>query len=64
VEELTTAGLDPNYLLFFMYTEALKHIAEHSKAGSTIFVNTHPAAPKDVMENMATFYRNNPGEAT
>ncbi len=58
VEELTSAGLDPNYLLFFMYTESLKHIAENSKAGSTIFVNTHPSMPKDIMENMATFYRN------
>ncbi|NOT83791.1 MAG: SPFH domain-containing protein [Methylococcaceae bacterium] len=58
VEELTSAGVDPNYLLFFMYTESLKHIAENSKAGSTIFVNTHPSMPKDIMENMATFYRN------
>lgn len=63
VEELTSAGLDPNYLLFFMYTESLKHIAEHSKAGSTIFVNTHPSMPKDIMENMATFYRNSPDDS-
>lgn len=57
VDELQAAGLDPNYLLFFMYTEAIKHIAEHSKAGHTIFVNTGPSQAQDMMEQMAAFYR-------
>lgn len=56
VEELRSSGVDPNYLLFFMYTEALKHIAEHSKAGHTIFMNSNPAAPQALMEQMAGFY--------
>ena len=57
VEELQEAGLDPNYLLFFMYTEALKHIAENSKAGHTIFLNSHPAMPQDILNQMSGFYR-------
>lgn len=57
VDELQMAGLDPNYLLFFMYTEALKHIAENSKAGSTIFLNNHPAASQEIMESLAAFYQ-------
>lgn len=57
VDELQVAGLDPNYLLFFMYTEALKHIAENSKAGHTLFLNTHPSMPRDIMEQMAAFYQ-------
>jgi len=57
VEELQSAGVDPNYLLFFMYTEAIKHVAEHSKAGHTIFVDSNPARPRELMTEMAAFYR-------
>ena len=57
VDELQQAGLDPNYLLFFMYTESLKHIAEHSKAGHTIFLNNHPSMPQDILAQMSTFYK-------
>lgn len=64
VEELQLAGVDPNYLLFFMHTEALKHIAEHSKAGNTIFINTHPAAPRDVIEQFSAFYKVDPTSST
>jgi len=56
VHELQTAGVDPNYMLFFMYTEALKHIAENSNAGHTIFVDSNPATPKKIMEEMSAFY--------
>ena len=56
VDELQEAGLDPNYLLFFMYTEALKHVAENSKAGHTIFLNTHPSMPQDIMSQLSTFH--------
>lgn len=62
VDELQVAGLDPNYLLFFMYTEALKHVAENSKAGHTIFLNSHPAMPQDIMAQMSAFYRNQPND--
>jgi len=60
VEELTSAGLDPNFLLFFMYTETLKHIAENSNAGSTIFVDNSPSAPNTIMQQMSAFYKPDP----
>ena len=60
VKELTTAGLDPNYLLFFMYTESLKYIAENSHAGSTIFVDSGPSAPHTIMQQMSAFYKSDP----
>lgn len=60
VEELTSAGLDPNYLLFFMYTESLKYIAENSNAGSTIFVDNNPSAPNTIMQQMSAFYKSGP----
>jgi regulator of protease activity HflC (stomatin/prohibitin superfamily) len=57
VDELQSAGVDPNYLLFFMYTETLKHVAENAKAGHTIFVDTNPSRPRELMADMAAFYR-------
>lgn len=60
VADLQRAGVDPNYMLFFMYTEALKHIAENSKAGQTIFVNHNPTTPKEIIEEMSAFYRVEP----
>jgi regulator of protease activity HflC (stomatin/prohibitin superfamily) len=36
IAEMTHAGLDPSFLLFFMWTEALKHVAENGK-GNVIF---------------------------
>lgn len=57
VEEFQNAGLDPNYLLFFMYTEAIKHVAENAKAGHTIFIDTNPSRPKDLMHELAAFYQ-------
>ncbi len=60
VDEMTTAGLDPNFLLFFMYTETLKHIAENSNAGSTIFVDNSPSVPNTIMQQMSAFYKNEP----
>lgn len=57
VEELVSAGVDPNYMLFFMYTETLKYVAENSGAGHTIFLDTNPSRPRDIMEQMSAFYR-------
>jgi regulator of protease activity HflC (stomatin/prohibitin superfamily) len=62
VAELQSAGVDPNYLLFFMYTEAIKHVAENAKAGHTIFVDSNPSRPRELMTEMAAFYRVNPSE--
>jgi regulator of protease activity HflC (stomatin/prohibitin superfamily) len=62
VDELQHAGVDPNYMLFFMYTETLKYIAEHSKAGQTIFVNHNPTSPQEIMEEMSAFYRVQPNQ--
>ena len=50
-------------MLFFMYTEAMKHVAEHSKAGHTIFVDTNPARPREIMADMSAFYRVRPAES-
>lgn len=60
VNDLQTAGVDPNYMLFFMYTEMVKHVAEHSKAGHTIFIDNNPSRPKDLMAEMSAFYKVNP----
>lgn len=56
IEDLQSAGIDPNYLLFFMYTEALKYIGENSGEGHTIFVDHNPAVPSSIMEQMSAFY--------
>ena len=63
VSELQTAGVDPNYLLFFMYTEAIKHVAENAKSGHTIFVDSNPSRPRELMADMASFYKVTPVEA-
>jgi regulator of protease activity HflC (stomatin/prohibitin superfamily) len=61
VEDITkTTGLDPDYLLFFMYTESLKYIADNSSAGSTIFVDNNPSAPNDIMQQMSAFNKSKP----
>jgi regulator of protease activity HflC (stomatin/prohibitin superfamily) len=57
VAELQSAGVDPNYLLFFMYTEAIKHVSENAKAGHTIFVDSNPSRPRELMTEMAAFYK-------
>lgn len=38
IAEMTEAGLDPTFLLFFMWTESLKHFAEQGK-GNVIFLD-------------------------
>lgn len=57
VKSLQTAGVNPNYLLFFMYTETLKYIAENGTEGHTIFVDHNPSAPSSMIEQMSAFYR-------
>lgn len=38
MEEMKAAGLDPGFLLFFMWTESIKHFAEQGK-GNVIFLD-------------------------
>lgn len=38
IAEMTEAGLDPSFLLFFMWTEAIKHFAENGR-GNVIFLD-------------------------
>ncbi len=38
ISEMTQAGLDPSFLLFFMWTESVKHFAEQGK-GNVIFLD-------------------------
>jgi prepilin-type processing-associated H-X9-DG protein len=38
IEEMKQAGLDPTFLLFFMWSEAIKHFAEEGK-GNVIFLD-------------------------
>lgn len=38
IEQMKEAGLDPSFLLFFMWTEAIKHFAEQGK-GNVIFLD-------------------------
>lgn len=52
VEELKEADVDPSYLLFFMYTETLKHIAEKG-TGKTIFVDSSASAQEKIMQSFA-----------
>ncbi len=52
VEELKDANVDPSYLLYFMYTETLKHIAEKG-AGSTIFIDSGAGAHEKAMQQFA-----------
>jgi len=52
VEELKSAEVDPSYLLFFMYTETLKHVAEKG-VGSTIFIDSSASAQDRVMQQFA-----------
>ncbi len=36
------------------------HVAENSKAGHTIFVDSNPSRPKDLLADMSAFYKNIP----
>lgn len=53
-EELRRAGVDPNCRLFFMYAEAIKRVAEHSKAGHTLIVDYNPAGPLRLVSGIQT----------
>jgi hypothetical protein len=46
-----------------MYTEAIKYVAENAKSGHTIFVDSNPSRPRELMADMAAFYKVTPVEA-
>lgn len=49
VEELKSADIDPTYVLYFMYNETLKEIAEKGK-GKTIFIDSGVSAVDRFMQ--------------
>src|ERR1700760_2128208 len=51
-ESLHTSGVNAQFLLFLEYTDALKHIAEHSK-GKVIFMDSGAAAAARVVQGIA-----------
>jgi regulator of protease activity HflC (stomatin/prohibitin superfamily) len=61
VEELKEANVDPSYLLFFMYTESIKHIAEKGTA-STIFIDSSASAQDKIMQQFAGMMGINKGQ--
>ena len=53
VEQMKAAGLDPGFLLFFMWTESLKHFAEQGK-GNVIFLDgSNEGMQRNMRELMA-----------
>ncbi len=51
IAEMTQAGLDPSFLLFFMWTEAIKHFAEQGK-GNVIFLDGSVQGMESQMKHM------------
>ena len=51
ISEMTSAGLDPSFLLFFMWTEAIKHFAEQGK-GNVIFLDGSVEGMETQMKHM------------
>ncbi len=51
IAEMTQAGLDPSFLLFFMWTEAVKHFAEQGK-GNVIFLDGSVDGMEQQMKRM------------
>ena len=52
-ESLKNAGVDANFLLFLEYTDALKHVADHSQ-GKVIFMDSGAAASTRVVQGILT----------
>src|SRR3954464_1969083 len=50
-KEMETAKLDSSFILFSMWTEALRHFAEHGQ-GNTIFLDGAPDTMKRTMQEM------------
>ncbi|MFO1519273.1 MAG: SPFH domain-containing protein [bacterium] len=52
-ENLKSAGVDSNFLLFLEYTDALKYVADHSQ-GKVIFMDNGPAASANMLKGIMT----------
>src|SRR5215469_6314756 len=50
-DSLKLAGVDPNFLLFLEYTDALKYVADHAQ-GKVIFMDSGAGAPTRVVQNI------------
>lgn len=51
VKEMEAAGMDPSLILFQMWTEALKHVAENGR-GNVIFLDGSPQGMERTMQQM------------
>lgn len=51
VEDLKTAGVDSNFLLYLEYTDALKYVADHAQ-GKVIFMDNGAAAPNRIVQSL------------
>src|SRR5580692_7104862 len=50
-DSLREAGVDPNFLLFLEYTDALKYVADHSQ-GKVLFMDSGSGAPSRVVQGI------------
>jgi hypothetical protein len=50
-DSLKSAGVDPEFLLFLEYTDALKYVAEHSQ-GKVVFMDSGAAAAARVVQGV------------
>ena len=52
VKEMEAAGMDPSLILFQMWTESLKHVAENGR-GNVIFLDGSPQGMERTMQQMS-----------
>jgi predicted O-methyltransferase YrrM len=50
-DSLKEAGVDPNFLLFLEYTDALKYVADHS-TGKVLFMDSGAGASTKVVQGI------------
>ena len=50
-DSLKEAGVDPNFLLFLEYTDALKYVADHSQ-GKVLFMDSGSGAASKVVQGV------------
>jgi regulator of protease activity HflC (stomatin/prohibitin superfamily) len=62
ITEMTAAGLDPSFLLFFMWTEAVKHFAEQGK-GNVIFLDGSTQGMEQQLQRMMAMTQLQDGDA-
>jgi hypothetical protein len=50
-DSLKSAGVNPEFLLFLEYTDAMKYVAEHGQ-GKVVFMDNGAAAPARVVQGI------------